>query len=288
VRRAVGVVSLGLVAVAGVAGFGLPPGWGAAALTRQSRRPSVVRPEALGLASEPFAVEVAGGVRLRGWLVRATGPARGLLVYFHGAGDNKDAAVGIAARFAPLGYHVAAYDARAHGDSTGELCTYGAVEKYDLGRVLDALATRGVAVERTLLVGHSMGAAVALQAAAVEPRVRAVVAVSPFSDLRAAARGIAPFFVSDWSLDASLRRAESLAHFRVADASPVDAVRALEIPILLIHGDQDTKLPPDHSRRILKAARHAKLLLLPAGHDDVLAGDGVWEVIQMFLQAPGA
>jgi pimeloyl-ACP methyl ester carboxylesterase len=287
-RRTVGLVSIGLATLAGVAAFGLPPGWGAAALTKQSRRPSVVRPESIGLASEPFAVEVADGVRLRGWLVRATGPARGLLVYFHGAGDNKDAAVGMAARFAPLGYDVAAYDARAHGDSTGDLCTYGAIEKHDLGRVLDTLAIRGAAVGRTLLLGHSMGAAVALQAAAVEPRVRAVVAVSPFSDLRAAARGIAPFFVSDWSLDASLRRAESLAHFRVGDASPVEAVRTLEIPILLIHGEHDTKLPPDHSRRILAAARHAKMLLLPAGHDDVLAGDGIWEAIRVFLEAPGA
>ena len=283
-RRMIGVLSLGLIAVAGVAAFGLPPGWGAAALTRQARRPSVVRPEALGLASEPFDVEVGDGVRLRGWLVRATGAARGLLIYFHGAGDNKDAAVGIAARFAPLGYDVAAYDARAHGDSTGELCTYGAVEKHDLGRVLDTLAARGVAVGRTLLLGHSMGAAVALQAAAVEPRVRAVVAVSPFSDLHRAARGIAPFFVSDFSLERSLRRAESLAHFRVADASPVEAVRTLEIPILLIHGDHDTKLPPAHSRRILAAALHATLMLVPAGHDDALAGDSTWAAIRAFLE----
>ena len=34
------------------------------------------------------------------------------------------------------------------------------------------------------------------------------------------------------------------------EASPADAVRAAKVPVLLIHGMEDAKIPPRHSREL--------------------------------------
>src|SRR6185369_17870563 len=71
------------------------------------------------------------GVVLRGWRCRATATRRGTLVYLHGIADNRTSAAGVVARFAPRGFDVVAFDSRAHGESDGDICTYGFFEKED-------------------------------------------------------------------------------------------------------------------------------------------------------------
>jgi pimeloyl-ACP methyl ester carboxylesterase len=143
----------------------LPPEWGAEAVLRPQRR-AVDR--APGIPHEDVSFAGADGAQLRGWRFRGSPPRRGLLVYLHGIGDNRQGGVGLAKRFGPKGWDVLAYDARAHGASGGSDCTYGVLEKADLVRALDA-----VSADRVVLFGCSLGAAVALQAAPLDARVRA-------------------------------------------------------------------------------------------------------------------
>ena len=187
-RRALVLLGSLLGPLVGGAGCDVPPDWGARALLQPMHRPSAGTPA----GAEPFAVEVAPSVTLRGWLARGVGRRRGLVLYLHGVGDNKDSAAGLIARYTPRGFDVAAYDARAHGESDGAACTYGYYEKADVARVLDVLTASGAAADRTVLFGSSMGAAVALQAAPLDGRVRAVVAQSPFAELGDAARSMRP------------------------------------------------------------------------------------------------
>jgi pimeloyl-ACP methyl ester carboxylesterase len=122
------------------------------------------------------------GVSLKGWQCRASTARRGTLVYLHGVADNRTSGTGVVERFVKRGFDVVAYDSRAHGESEGDVCTYGFFEKRDLRRVLDTVGPGPI-----VLVGTSLGAAVALQEAARDPRVTAVVAAETFSDLRTVA-----------------------------------------------------------------------------------------------------
>src|SRR4051812_1462745 len=135
----------------------MPPGWGAGGLLHPGRRP-VTR-----LPTRPFQrVELAGdGLKLRGWRFAAEGPRRGVMVYLHGAADNRASSIAIAERYVARGFDVLAYDSRGHGESEGDACTYGFHEKRDLRRVLDTVTAPPI-----VLIGTSLGAAVALQAAA--------------------------------------------------------------------------------------------------------------------------
>ena len=101
-----------------------------------------------------------------------------------------------------------AYDSRAHGESGGDACTYGFYEKKDLSRAIDRLGGGPV-----LAFGISLGAAVALQSAADDPRIARVVAVSAFSDLRTVAAERAPFFASRGNIAEAFRLAEARLPF---------------------------------------------------------------------------
>ena len=176
---------------------------------------------------------------------------------------------------------MAAYDSRAHGESDGEACTYGFFEKEDLRRVLDQLDAAPI-----VLIGTSLGGAVALQAAAEDRRIRAVVAAETFSDLRTVVMDRTPYVLPEFLVDRALALAGRQARFNSTRVTPVDAARAIGIPVLLIHGAADVDTPPAHSRRIFAALRGSKrLIVVPAAaHNQSLRGD-VWPDIERWIDS---
>jgi len=138
-------------------GSSMPASWGAGALLHPSRRPlTTPRPK----GARDVTID-SDGLKLKGWLFRRPGPRRGTVIYLHGSADNRESGVYIAERFVAHGFDALAYDSRAHGESEGSACTYGYFEKHDLSRALDRLQSQPIVV-----LGVSLGAAVALQAAA--------------------------------------------------------------------------------------------------------------------------
>jgi alpha-beta hydrolase superfamily lysophospholipase len=270
-RRAV-AFAVALLAV-GLGGC-MPPSWGANALLHPTRRPMARQPD------RAFdAVEFQGaGVKLKGWWFHGAG-GRGTVVFLHGVADNRGSSVGIADHFLARGFDVVAYDSRAHGESEGEACTYGFYEKQDLRRVLDRVAGKPIVV-----MGTSMGAAVALQAAAEDPRIAAVVAVSSFSDLRTAASERTPFFASKGNIAEAFKLAEAAGKFRADDVSPMAAAAHIAVPTLIVHGDHDDETPPAHAQRIFAALHEPKRLILVANgdHNHVMNAD-VWREIDGWL-----
>jgi len=175
------------------------------------------------------------GVILQGWRGQAAGTRRGTLIYLHGVADNRASGAGVMARFRKRGFDVVAYDSRAQGDSGGDASTYGFYEKEDLRRVMDAMKPGPI-----VLVGSSFGAAVALQTAAVDRRVSAVVAAETFSDLRSVVTERAPFIFTAGTIDKAIRLAEQKGHFQMDAVSPVLAARTITAPVLLVHGALDS------------------------------------------------
>jgi alpha-beta hydrolase superfamily lysophospholipase len=277
------LVLTALLALAGAAG-GLavavprlaPPDWGARAIVHPYRKPVTRRP---GPGFELVRFE-SRGVRLEGWLFRARAP-RGTVVYLHGLGDNRESGIGAADRLVPRGFSVLAFDGRAHGLSGGDTCSYGYHERDDVREALDAVRAR-----EAVLLGHSLGAAVALQAAAVDPRVRGVVAASSFSDLRTIVEQRAAWLhVPAAYVARAIARAGQLGGFPPEEASPVALAPRVRAPVLLLHGAEDWRTPPSHSLRIAAAlgGPHELRLLDGVGHDEILGRDEAWREIERFL-----
>ena len=85
---------------------------------------------------------------------------------------------------ADAGYRAVLVDLRGRGRSTGKYMTFGLQEAKDLSQVIDALEQRGLLAGNLGVYGISYGATTSIHLAAADRRVRAVVAVEPFSTAR--------------------------------------------------------------------------------------------------------
>jgi pimeloyl-ACP methyl ester carboxylesterase len=196
---------------------------------------------------------------------------------------------------AAAGFRAVLVDLRGHGRSTGDWLSYGVVESRDLAQTLDALEARGLRVGSVGVMGLSYGAAIAIQWAGIDARVRAVVAVAPFASLRDVVPGYAPALLPSSFVSGAIDMAGREGGFDPDDASPVLAIGRTQAPVLLIHGEDDRRIPAWHSKLIFAArAEHTEVLLLPGvGHgaiaDDSIVGERApaWFALHLRPDAPG-
>jgi hypothetical protein len=200
-------------------------------------------------------------VLLRGWKVRSPEPNGDWVLLFHGVGDNRIGVLDHASVLLSAGYNVTMMDARAHGESEGSMATYGWIERHDTQDIVDALEA-SEHPRHLFALGESMGAGIALQSAAVEPRIEVVVAEAAFANLREASYDYAGLRRSPWlgkTLFAPgtwtmIYRAERIANLAAADVSPMKAVGMRAFPMLLICDGNDVALPCRHTKMIFNAA----------------------------------
>ncbi len=237
-----------------------------------------VRPADVQLVSEDFVLTAAEGFRLYGWFIAADRQPKGTIMYLHGVGDNKMSGLTLAKVFHDHGFNVVMYDSRAHGESEGKYCTFGYYEKYDVVKAvewtLEHERKNGTSTGKIGVFGTSMGAAIAIQAAGIEPRIEAVAAEGCFTNLRTITVDYQKRLLRlPWHFlrNIAIKRAEGMAHFRHHDVSPLKAVSGVRSPILFIHGTADTHIKYQYSQKLFAAANQPKELFLVdfANHTDI-------------------
>src|SRR5579863_5509479 len=213
--------------------------------------------QSVGAIAEDFSVSATDGVPLRGWKVRPALPNGDWVLLFHGVSDNRTGMIGQAALLLRHGYSAVMMDARAHGESGGNMATFGWLERHDTPVIVDAL-NKSDSPRHLFALGSSMGAAIALQSAAVEPRIAGVVAESSFSDLREVTYDYAGlhwspllgetlFRPGTWTV---ISTAQKEGGFLPGDVSPEKSVAVRSFPVLLICDELDRIIPCRHTRRI--------------------------------------
>ena len=180
----------------------------------------------------------------------------GVVFILHGLTDRKESMLDIAESMSDAGYLAIAPDLRAHGESGGRYTTLGFWERRDLAAFADSLAREGHDVSRVGVIGGSLGASVAIQWAGIDPRVKAVVAVAPFAELRSELNHL----YSKFNIDGFKQRilesaAQDAARFRIPDVSPLKSIAQLRIPVYIAHGYKDDIIPASESRRLFHAAK---------------------------------
>jgi uncharacterized protein len=210
-------------------------------------------PGDVGLTVESVTITADDGVTLAAWLVPRVGaPA---VVLLHGYPAEKADLLPIAAALAPR-FTVLLLDQRYFGESGGLATTIGLRERSDLRRAIDFLAARGF--NEVGVFGFSLGGAVALLAAAEDPRIRAVAAYAPFADLRSLGYELYGWL---WLLKypfVGLLRGWSLLFFGhdITTVSPERAASALSVPVLLVASREDEQIPFAHAERLRRALAH--------------------------------
>ncbi|HHH35859.1 MAG TPA: alpha/beta hydrolase [Gammaproteobacteria bacterium] len=235
-----------------LAGLGLAAyGWAMARLYfGQARRlylasrDMVTTPAAHGYDYESVHFPTADGLTLHGWFVPRA-DATHVLCFFHGNRGNISNRMETIELFHAMGFSLFLFDYRGYGESEGvpdEAGTYldGAAAWHHLTRM------RGVDAGRIVMLGRSLGAAIAA-ATAVHHRPAALVLESTFTSLPEAAAAHHP-----------LLPVRLLARYRY----PVeDFVRRIHCPILVIHSREDEVIPYAQGRRLFAAAHPPKEFL---------------------------
>jgi dipeptidyl aminopeptidase/acylaminoacyl peptidase len=198
------------------------------------------------------------GTSLSAWFIIPPHPNGDTVILLHGVSDNRLGMYGYGKWLLENNYAVLLLDARGHGRSGG-VASYGLKESDDIHNWVSWLEENDH--PRCVFgLGESLGAAQLLQSIPSEPRFCAVVAESPFATFReiAYARLGREFHTGPWlgrtffrpTLDVAFLYVRLHDRLNMENASPDRAVEGTTKPILLIHGLNDTNIPPFHSDEI--------------------------------------
>ncbi len=237
------------------------------------------RPEQIGLKYESGTTLTSDGYRLSYWAIDdpKCEHVAGAIIFLHGITDSKVSGLNYAKELAGSCQKIYLIDMRRHGESEGEYCTYGYYEKHDVVRFIDKITSEHPGIPISLL-GTSMGAAIAIQVAAIDKRVSRVIAVAPFCDLFSIAldhefRHIG--IRNKLLLHFVLRRAEKIANFSASEVSPAKDIGKVNVPVLLVHGEKDRTVKRQYPEKLAELGKKAELIEVKgAGHVDVLEKGG--------------
>lgn len=203
----------------------------------------------------------------------------GTMVILHGLGESKANYYTVGENLAKKGYDVVLIDLRMHGRSTGKYITCGAKEKQDVKTVVDTLVREGkITAEPLYVCGVSFGGATGIQYAAIEPKVRGVLAVAAWKDTVSKARRDLGLLTSTEKLEDALDEAGKLGDF-----DPIVTSALLDIPkirgdVYLIHGLLDLSgVPVEDSQTLYNAAKEPKRLHVITPGPEQVALMLIWE-----------
>lgn len=243
----------------------------------------VATPGLYGIDYEPVELRAADGTALFAWFMPARGTAKATVLYLHGNAENISTHFANVAWMPAAGFNVLALDYRGYGGSGGHPSLAGV--QLDIDAAMRTLLERpDVDPQRIIVFGQSLGGALAIYYAAhskYRAHLRAVIADSAFADYQLVAREKLADIPLTWPL-------QWLPKFTVDDDySPRAAVAAVSpIPLLLIHGERDTIVPPHHSQILYDAAHEPKELwdVPDVGHIQALRTKAVRKRLAEFLQ----
>ena len=238
------------------------------------KSPLLQQPEQFQLSAATIKFKATDGVWLEGWKITSN-PSQPWVILCHGLGANRADTLAIAAGLATFGFNLFMFDFRGHGDSAGHTTSLGWQEQRDLEGVLAFLGRQpDIPAKPYGIYGISLGGAVALMVAARDERLGAVAVDSPYTNLEQTLGDHLklmyplpeiPFL---WFVLLTYRLRFGVWPRKISPSD--DASKLRPRPLLLIQGEQDSRMPVNSARQLFSNAGEPKeLWLVPeAGHLD--------------------
>jgi fermentation-respiration switch protein FrsA (DUF1100 family) len=194
----------------------------------------------------------ADGTDLIGlWFSAKTIPSKGVIVHFHGNGENMTSHYLFVYWLAAEGYDVFTFDYRGYGGSAGKKSISGSISD-GVAALRVARARAGGSRERLIVLGQSLGGALALAALERDggEGVRGVVLDSTFASYRKVARLKLGGFWLTWPLQ------YPLSALLISDRWAPERLiaRRKPVPLLMMHAVDDPVVPYAQGRRLFDLA----------------------------------
>jgi dipeptidyl aminopeptidase/acylaminoacyl peptidase len=246
-------------------------------------------PADVGLQVQDVTIPTENGKSLFGWFVPANREGRApAVVLLHGWGGNAETLLPLAHPLYQAGFAVLLIDSRCHGKSDED--SFSSMPRFaeDLGHAIDWLKQReDIAPQAIAAIGHSVGAAASLLAASRRDDIAAVVSIAAFTHPVAmmrrwfAGKGI-PYMPVGWLM---LRYVEWVIGHRFDDIAPINTIRRVRCPTLLVHGAEDSTVPVSeaHAIHANRSGDHVQMKVVAGSHDDYADLDRELPVLVDFL-----
>ena len=232
--------------------------------------PDPTRPDPTGVpeAFEPVGYSTVDGLELEGWYAQPSHDDAPVIVYFQGNAGHAGHRLEPLMAYVEEGWGVLVAGYRGYGGNPGRPDEDGLMA--DARAAVDHLVESGVAPDRQIYYGESLGTglAVALAAEDRDQQPAAVVLQAPYTSLAAVGQRSFPF-----------APVGLLLRDRFDSRSRIGQVTA---PTLVIHGSEDEIIPVGMGREMADAAggpsrfvnkeglRHNDLFMVPL-HEDIFA-----------------
>ena len=217
-------------------------------------------PADFGLEFESLKLKTEDDLELDAWYVPASNRTDRSVIIMHGYPADKGNVLSTAV-FLQERFNLLFFDFRYLGKSGGRYASLGYHEQKDLEAAVKYLRERDQ--ERIALYGFSMGGVVALMGAESNG-VDAVVADSPYASLsnmlHHSYRHFGPFRLLFTTTTGVL--AKLILGIDVKDVSPVERVKGMDVPVLVIHGTDDDQIPVQNAHQLKAANGKIELWLL--------------------------
>ena len=231
------------------------------------------------LEKTDYIVTGADGYTLHVQLLKNSEPTDRYIILSHGYTDNRIGSLKYVKMYLDLGFNCVIYDLRGHGENEPAFTTYGILESRDLKALIEDTRNRYPELTQLGLHGESLGAATTITVLQYAPQVDFAVADCGFSDIENVLReGYKNAHVPGFLFDLADFGARIRYHYALKDMRPIDSLDENRIPILFIHGENDSFILPKNSEdmagrtqglseiRLIPGAGHAESILTDPEH----------------------
>jgi len=255
-----------------------------------------VTPDAAEILYDDVYLDTADGLKLHGWRLYADddwfdrgklGKSRddqtvaGTILFLHGNGDNVSTQLPNTFWLVKEGYDLYAFDYREYGLSQGKAELHATISDIEL--MIAYVVKRLPENEKLIVMGHSLGGAMAIYAVAhsdYRDRIEALITIEAFSDYHDVTQDVLSkswlFWLFQWPLS-----------FTVDNSyRPLDSIGSISpVPVAIIHSQSDEMIPMYHAERLFAAAKDPKtFLLINSNHSNILISKENRQVLFDYLK----
>jgi len=229
--------------------------------------PVDVIPSDLGLDFEVVELKSVNDTFLHAWWIPGEGIAP-VIVVLHGWGGNSSLMLPLAPHIHDAGFHALFVDARNHGLSEHD--SFSSMPRFaeDLEVAVEWARTHDD-VTAVGVIGHSVGAGALIFSASKGVPIDAAVSVSSFAHPGEMMHANMPFPKPVIAM--ILEAVQRTIGYRFDEFAPRVRVGSVEIPLLLVHGDEDVIVPITSLHELADAHGSAEVIVVPGGGHSNLA-----------------
>lgn len=227
------------------------------------------------LPLEQITIESEDNLKLKGYYHNVYPTSKKVIIINHGYTDNHYVTYQFTDVFFEEGYNVLLIDMRSHGESEGDIASYGYNESKDLGKWVEWIKNKVGEDAYIGLHGQSMGAASVLLYAGINPKdIKFVIEDCGFST----AKEVIIFQLKKAKVPFRLlyslvrRKTKRLYSFDFNKISPIESIINSTIPTLFIHGTADETVPCWMSKKMYEKKNGPKdMIYIVEGADHMKA-----------------